>query len=131
MVSSGYGTEATVESIWSTLWDTTQFGHINVIIGTKFNYYITDDGATDITNTAVTTMLAAETNELFALWNSMIKESAVTNPWDFIRLWMDQHLSGDKFYRRYSILIKKAQQILGETTIELVRKTLPSSATDW
>ena len=76
-------------------------------------------------------MLANETHELFALWNSMVKSSAVVNPWDFIRLWWDKHMSGDQFPERYSILIKKAKEVLGESKIELVRRTLPSSATSW
>ena len=114
MASSGYGTEATVESIWSAAWDTTQFDNINALLGTKFNFWITGEGDTDITNTGIVAMLAAETHELFALWNSMIKETAVTDPWDFIRLWNDEHLTGDRFYERYFNLIKKCQDVLNE-----------------
>jgi hypothetical protein len=112
MASSGYGTETTVESIWSSTWDTTQFDHINKMLGSMFNFWITDDTATDITDTQVVGMLAAETHILFGMWNAIIKMSAVTNPWDFIRVWMYDNLAGNKFYEFYSILIKKCQEIL-------------------
>lgn len=111
MVSSGYGTEATVESIWAVAWDTTQFGNINVVIGTMFNFWITGDGGTDITETKITTMLAAETHILFAYWNAMVKESAITNPWEFINQWIQVHLSGDKFYQHYANLIEECKLI--------------------
>ena len=111
MAAAGYGTKATVESIWSSIWDTTQFNHINKLIGTKFNFYITGDGGTDITDSEITTMLESETHELFAFWNAKIKTSAVDRPWDWIRVWFEQSLSGNKFYNKYSILIIQAQSI--------------------
>ena len=125
MVAVGYGTELTVESIWATTWDTTQFGHINALIGTKFNFWINDAPATDITSVLIVSMLAAETNELFAYWNAIIKSSSVTNPWDFIRIWINEHFIGDRFLEYYEKTIEKCKKLLNKNkTIEIVRRTL-------
>ena len=131
MVSSGYGDEGTVESIWATEWDTTQFDNINVVLGTQFNFWITEDGDTDIVDSAITSMLKQETHILFAFWKGMIKISAVTNPWDFINVWINDHLSGDDFFRRYETLIGKCKTILGNKKMEITSSHLPSSTINW
>ena len=121
MASSGYGVEATVEGIWNTLWVTAQFDFINALIGTQFNFWITDDGGTDVTDTKVKEILKAETHVLFAFWNAIIKIEGVNNPWNFISVWINDHLSGDDFYRRYKLLIEKCARILSQTeSVELV-----------
>lgn len=121
MASLGYGVETTVESIWSTFWDTTKFNFINVLIGTQFNFWITDDAGTDITDTEVKEILKQETHALFAFWNAITKIESTSNPWEFISVWMNDYLSGDDFYRRYRLLIEKCARILSQTeAIELV-----------
>jgi hypothetical protein len=123
VASAGYGTETTVESIWSANWDTTQFDHINKLIGTEFNFYITQDGGTDIIDTKVTTMLAAQTHKLFARWNALIKSSAVVNPWDFINILISEM----DFKREFNDVIEAAKIILGESKIEMVTRRLPTT----
>lgn len=121
MAAAGYGVEVTVESIWSTTWDTTRFNFINVLIGTQFNFWITDDSETDITDAKVTEMLKQETHALFAFWNAITKIESTNNPWDFISVWINDHLSGDDFYRRYRLLIEKCARMLNQTeTVEVV-----------
>ena len=126
MASAGYGTETTVESIWSANWDTAQFDHINKLIGTEFNFYITQDGGTDITDTKVTTMLAAQTHKLFARWNALIKSSAVVNPWDFINILISEM----DFEREFKSVIEGAKTILGENKMEITTSKLPTT-TNW
>jgi len=69
-----------------------------------------EDGATDITDAAVTSMLAAQTHKLFGRWDALIKSSAVTNPWDFINIL----LSEMDFAREFRSVIRKARKILGQ-----------------
>ena len=123
MAAAGYGVELTVESIWATGWDTTQFGYINVIIGTEFNFYITGDGDTDIVDTKVTGMLKETTHKLFGYWNAMVKSSAVVNPWNWVHVWLNEI----DFAERYKNLITKAKNILGESKIEMVTRRLPQT----
>lgn len=108
MTVAGYGNEETVESVWSTPWSTTQFNHVNVIIGTEFNFYITGDGNTDITDTRVTSMLKQTTHKLFGYWNATIKTNRVTKPWNWIQIW----LAEADFSVRYENLIKIARNVL-------------------
>ena len=95
-------------------------------MGTEFNFWITEDGATDITNTAITTMLAAQVHKLFAYWNAIIKIETVSNPWDFIMVWINDNIMGDNFYYKFEKLIKKAQDIL-YGRFEMVTRNLPSA----
>ena len=73
MAVAGYGVEATVESIWDHAWATARFDLINIAIGTRFNFWINGIAQTDITDTSVKAILAVETNDLFAYWNSLAK----------------------------------------------------------
>lgn len=120
MASAGYGVEATVESIWAAVWNTTQFDFINVLIGTEFNFWITGDGDTDITDAKVTGMLKQTTHKLFGYWNALIKSSAVTNPWDWVHMW----LSEIDFSIHYKNLIRTARDIL-YGRMEMVSRNLP------
>ncbi len=128
MASAGYGIELTVEGIWDKLWDTDQFGFINILLGTQFNFWITNDGATDITNTKIKPMLEAETNILFAYWRAIVKIETVTAPWEFINVWIRDNLQGDKFFYFYQRLIKTCQDIL-YGSMEMVTRNLPSANT--
>lgn len=131
MVSSGYGVEGTVESIWNTAWETIRFDFINIELGTRFNFWITGDAATDITDSKVVKLLEVESNGMFAFWNAMAKIEKTVNPWDFIDIWMKEHMAGDQFYDFFKIMIEKCKNILNEGGIELVTRYLPSSTSDW
>lgn len=122
MASAGYAVETTVESVWSHTWDTTQFDFVNVIIGTEFNFYITGDGDTDVTDSKVTGMLKQTSHKLFGYWNALIKTNDVVNPWDWIQIW----LAEEDFSVRYRNLIKNAQDIL-YGSMEMVTRTLPTT----
>ena len=115
MASSGYATEATVESIWDDTFDTTRFNNINSHIGTKFNFWITRASATDITNTDVAAILAAETSDLIIYYYSIAKERKVSNPWDFIQMAITKLSMGDNFYYYFEKTIKLCQDILNES----------------
>lgn len=114
MASSGYGVEATVESIWSQTWETTQFTNINVMIGTFFNAWI--QGAaladTDITDTGVAELLKQATHMIFSYLNSLITANEVSDPWSYAATWINNELGGDKFYWKYRKLIELCQNAL-------------------
>lgn len=121
MVSSGYGVETTVESIWTVAWDTTKFDHWNALIGTKFNAAITQAAGTDIANTDVIEELRAETHLIFAEVDAMAKISTMVNPWDFMNQYASLHLLGNNFKMRFSDVIKRCQKLLNKSkTIEIV-----------
>lgn len=112
MTSEGYGTKATVQSVWKATWDAAQFNLINTIIGTQFNFWITGDAATDITDTEITEILKQETHILFGYWSALVKSSGYDRPWDFIMVWIRENLSGDQFRNQYYNLIKKCREII-------------------
>lgn len=123
MVSSGYGVEATVESMFAEAWDSTQFGHFNVLIGTRFNAWIQGPklSGTDITDPGIVELLKNETHAFFLFFTMMIKQQAVTDPWQFISVWIEENLSGDLFYNRFQLLIDMCAKALGDTeTIEVI-----------
>ena len=99
---------------------------MNKYIGQQFNFYINEDSNTDVTSTKVTKMLESQTHALiFELY--LTSKAGKFHSWDnmFIQL-----LQID-FSRRYYSLIEKAKIILGKKGMEMVRKTLPSSTTNW
>lgn len=126
MTSSGYGVEATVESIWNTAWATARFDFINIALGGRFNFWITGDAGTDITNVLITDLLEVESNDLFAYWNAIAKVEKTVNPWDFIQIWMANNLMGDGFLTYFEKTIEKCKNIIGEGGIEMVKVNLPS-----
>lgn len=78
-------------------------------IGEQFNFYITGDAGTDITDTRVTGMLASQTHNLiFELF--LTSKAGKFHSWDNIFL---QLLQID-FVARYFNLIKQARIILSE-----------------
>ncbi len=87
MASSGYMTEADVESIWNLGdFDTTRFGKINVRMGEILNFSVrTDmDAQTDITDTKILPILEHLSEEGFNILVAASKGSKFNNPWDFI-----------------------------------------------
>jgi hypothetical protein len=117
MASAGYGTETTVESMWSTTWDTTIFDHWNKLIGNLFNAEIMGTAATDTTNTDVKAELAAQTHLIFAEVQAQAKISAVTNPWDFLPTYAAMNLVGNNFKRKFSVTIDRCAKLLDQTEI--------------
>jgi hypothetical protein len=130
VVSSGYGVEATVESIWDTEWVTARFDFINIALGTRFNFWITGNAATDITDTKVVKLLEVESNDMFAYWAALAKVEKTVNPWDFIQIWMKENFMGDGFLNYFRELILECRKILDQDKWELVSKSLPSDGTE-
>ena len=119
MAIVGYMSEADVESIWDTEWDTTRFDHINTRIGELLNIVINGDATVDVTDTAVLPFLEQFSEEVLLDLKMAAKANAVTVPWDFI-----QANVSSVFIRKYRsewILFDLISKILGRTeTVELV-----------
>ena len=116
-------TEATVESIWDTAWDTTRFGNINLRIGYVLNFLVTDSAQTEITSTAVTPILEQISEEILLDLKMAAQANAVTNPWDFIQANISR--IDWKYYDGY--LLKKVRNALGYEKMELSTRRLPDT----
>jgi hypothetical protein len=57
-------TEADVESIWDTTWDTTRFGNIGVRIAEILNFLVNEDATSQVTDTSVTPILEQISEEI-------------------------------------------------------------------
>ena len=120
-------TEADVESIWSTTWVTARFNLVNVRIAEVLNFLVNGDATSQVTSTACTPIMEQVSEEiLFELANSA-KANKFSDIWGFIQANISK--MSWKYYDNY--LLKKVRQKLGNTKIELVRKTLPSSTSGW
>jgi hypothetical protein len=117
MAASGYATESDVESIWDDTFDTTRFDKLNKHIGRKFNFWITGETGTDITDTDITEILAAETTDLILYYYSIAKERKVADPWDFINIAISKLAMGDNFKRYFRGVIEICRKKLGETEV--------------
>lgn len=123
MVASGYMTEADVESIWGTDWDTTRFNKIAVRIGEMLNFLVNGDATATITDTAVLPVLEQISEEILLDLKMAATGSDAVVPWDFIQANVSK--VDWRFYDRY--LLKKVREKLGHTSIELVTKRLPTT----
>lgn len=123
MAASGYMTEADVESIWDTAWDTTRFGNINVRIAEILNFLVNGDATSQVTNTAVTPILEQISEEILLELKMAAQANAVTNPWDFIQANVSK--IDWKYYDTF--LLKRVRNVEGHEKIEMVTRTLPST----
>jgi hypothetical protein len=122
-------TEADTESIWDATLDTDRFGKIGVRIAEILNFWVNDSATSQVTNTAVTPIMEQLSEEiLFDLINAA-KVNKYVDVWQFIQ--MNVTRIATKAIRDNRILLEKAKKILGQSKIELVRKTLPSSTSKW
>ena len=109
--------------------DDTRFGYWNVAIGEILNFEITGNGGTDITSTKVTGLLRQLSEEALLRALAASKISGVTNPWDFVSSRITR-ITNEVITANWRT-IKKIQKELAHNKIELVRKVLPSSTSDW
>lgn len=123
MAFAGYMTEADVESIWDTAWDTTRFDKINLRIGEILNFLVYGDATTEITSTAVLPIVEQISEEILLDLKMAAQANAITVPWDFISANISK--IDWKFYDTY--LLKKVRQKLGQTTMEMVSRRLPTT----
>lgn len=120
-------TEADVESIWDSTWDTTRFGKINIRIAEVLNFLVTGDATSQTTSTSCTPVLEQISEEiLLELWMAA-KAQKFVDVWGFISANVSK--IAWKYYDNY--LLKKVRNKLAQTKPELVRKTLPSSTSSW
>lgn len=122
MAFTGYMTEADVESIWDTAWDTVRFNKINVRIGEVINFLVYGDATTVITSTAVLPIVEQISEEILLDLKLAAQANAIIVPWDFIRANISK--MDWKFYDTY--LLKKVREKLdSSSTIEVVTRGLP------
>ena len=123
MAFVGYMTEATVEGIWDTEWDTTRFDLINLRFGKILNFLVTDNATTEITSTAVLPILEQISEEVLLDLKLAAQANAIIVPWDFIQANISK--IDWEFYDNY--LLKKVRKILGYETMEMVHRRLPDT----
>jgi hypothetical protein len=120
-------TEADVESIWDTAWDTARFDRINVRIAKILNFLVNENSTSQVTDTSVTPILEQISEEVLLELSNAAKAAGVTNPWDFIAANVSK--IDWKYYDTY--LLERVRQKLGQSKIELTRRILPSSTSNW
>ena len=123
MAFAGYMTEATVESIWDTVWDTTRFGNINIRIGEILNFLVSGNATTEITNVAVLPILEQISEEVLLELKLAAQANAIIVPWDFIQANISR--LDWKFYDTY--LLKKVRNVLGYEKMEITTSRLPDT----
>jgi hypothetical protein len=115
-------TIADTQSIWDTTLDATRFGDIGVRIAEILNFWVSGDASTNIADTTVTPILEQISEEGLIRLIAAAKESAVTNPWDFVQAnvssVMSQLLQENEF-----ILKRISTKLYGG--MELVSRSLP------
>lgn len=119
MAASGYMTEADVESIWNTAWDTTRFDNINTRIAELLNILFNGDATTNVVATTVLPYLEQFSEELLLELSLASTAYKFTEVWNFI-----QSRVTDFFVRKVErnwLFIDMVSKILGKTaSIELV-----------
>ena len=123
MAFAGYMTEADVESIWDTTWESTRFALINIRIGEILNFLVNGDATTAITSTAVLPVVEQISEEIVLDLKLAAQANAITVPWDFIQANISK--IDWKFYDTY--LLKKVRQALAYNTPEVVSRYLPTT----
>jgi hypothetical protein len=115
-------TIADTQSIWDTTLDATRFGDIGVRIAEILNFWVSGDASTNIADATVTPILEQISEEGLIRLIAAAKESAVTNPWDFVQAnvssVMSQLLQENEF-----ILKRISTKLYGG--MELVSRSLP------
>lgn len=122
-------TELDTESIWDTTLVTARFDKINIRIAEQLNFWCNDNATSQVTNTAVTPILEQISEEILLDIIEASKSYAVTDPWNFIQANVVR--ISTRILRNYDIILDKIKEILGQKKIELVRRTLPSSTSNW
>ena len=123
MAFAGYMTEADVESIWDTSWDTTRFDKINLRIGELINFLVSGNATIEITNVAVLPILEQISEEILLDLKLAAQANAVVKPWDFIQANISK--MDWKYYDTY--LLKKVRNVLGHEKMELTTSRLPDN----
>ena len=123
MAFAGYMTEADVESIWDTTWDTTRFDKINLRIGEVINFLVSGNATIEITNVAVLPILEQISEEILLDLKLAAQANAIVVPWDFIQANISK--MDWKFYDTY--LLKKVRNVLGHEKMEITTSRLPDT----
>ena len=123
MAASGYMTEADVEGIWDTEWDTTRFNLINIRFAEMLNFLINGDATNQITDTAVLPILEQISEEILLDLKMAAQANAIVVPWDFIQANISK--IDWRFYDTY--LLKKVRKKLGQEKMEITTSRLPDT----
>ena len=123
MAFTGYMSETDTEGIWDTEWDTTRFALINIRIGEILNFLVYGDATTAITSTAVLPIVEQISEEILLELKLAAQANAIVVPWDFISANISK--LDWKHYDNY--LLKKVRQKLGQSTMEMVTRRLPTT----
>jgi len=122
MAASNYMTEADVESIWDTEWDTTRFGNIGVRIAEILNFLVSGNATSQVTDTSVLPILEQISEEILLELKLAAQANAIIVPWDFISANISK--IDWSFYDNY--LLKKVRKKLGQEIMEITESNLPS-----
>ena len=112
MAASGYMTEADFESIWGATIAPARFTLINVRLGEILNYLLTDDAATDITDTKVLPILEHLSEEALVNILQAAKSNKFADIWQFIQTNATRIMS--KVLWDNKTIMKKLGQTLGK-----------------
>ena len=123
MAFAGYMTEADVESIWDTEWDTARFTKINLRIGEMLNFLVSGIATQEITDTAVLPVLTQISEEVLLDLKLAAQANAIIVPWDFIQANISK--LDWRFYDNY--LLKKVRKVLGQEKMEITTSRLPDT----
>ena len=124
MAASGYMTEADVESIWDTAWDTARFDKINVRIAEILNFLVTGDATSQVTSTAATPILEQISEEILLDLKLAAQANAILVPWDFIQANISK--IDWEYYDRY-LLKKVREKVVSGSTMDMSRRSLPQT----
>ena len=123
-------TEADFKSIWDHAdIDDTRWSNIGTRMAEILNFWINEDATSQITSTAVTPILEQLSEEGFRRIKMASKEDKFVDPYNFIMSQIASVMA--TVIQENFFILTKIQKILGKRKIELVRKTLPSSTSDW
>lgn len=122
-------TEATFESVWGASIDTARFNLINVRLGGILNYFFTRDAATDITNTNVLPLMEQFSEEALVNLLNGAKSDKFSDVWQFINANASRVMS--RILDENLTLVEQIKNDLATKKMELTRRTLPSSNSNW
>ena len=131
MAASNYMTETDTEAIWSKNLTTATFALIGVRIAEVLNFWVNDDATNQVTNTAVTPLMEQLSEQALIQLLYEARAQNTLKPGEYALSNAANLTTTLLFERGNKKILDKIRRILGNKQIELVRKTLPSSTTNW
>jgi len=124
MAATGYITEEDFEAIWGATIVTARFTLINVRLGEILNYLLTDDAATDITDTKVLPILEHLSEEALVNILQASKSNKFNDVWQFIQTNATRIMSkvlwdNKKIVKKLGVTLGKRYHIKYSNTLSL------------